>query len=119
MDNKCRDPDHLAFGSTLFIFMFLFKKGEYHFSNFEKDMHTASVLTYGNCSKILNTFLILFSNKKLVTRAGSRISVCNVFLDLQIFWQTTSVLFRRDTDIIPPGQNPPCSFLYTWTKSPP
>ena len=24
----------------------------------------------------------------------------------------------RDTDITPPGQNPPCSFLYTWTKSP-
>ena len=26
---------------------------------------------------------------------------------------------ERDTDIIPPGQTPPCSFLYTWTKSPP
>ena len=25
----------------------------------------------------------------------------------------------RDTDKIPPGQNPLCSFLYSWTKSPP
>ena len=27
-------------------------------------------MTYGKCSKILNTFLVLFSNKMLVIRAG-------------------------------------------------
>ena len=33
-------------------------------------MATFVICLYGNCSKILNAFLFLFSNKMWVTRAG-------------------------------------------------